>query len=220
VNNKVKKGNIKRMPNGASAVGCAVPITRDMYEKMWALYKDGTTAFSISKQLHISHKTVVKYIREGNEKRGMAPLINRLSEMNKKCKERIFDVYATKKKKHFDNADRAFTASMGIAMSTLQMVNDYIAKGQKNSEVDPKYLSTLLSNGKDAHALMEGWRGTLKNLAIGEESEDMLREIEQYNETGMLDPKLRARLQEAIDEAARDQEPLTMNTGGDEKEAT
>ena len=205
------------MPNGASAVGRAVPITRDMYDKMWSLYKEGITAYLIAQQLHISYKTVLRYINVGNPKRDMEPLSERLEAANKKARVRITDVYASKKKTYYDKADMAFSGSMLLALRCLQMANDYAVEGQKSGDTDPKRLATLLSNGKDAHALMEGWRGTMKNLAIGEESEDMLREIEQYNETGMLDPKLRARLQEAIDEAARDQEPLAMKTGGDEK---
>ncbi len=206
---KGKKHKTKRLPNGKPAVGCAVPITRAVYDKMWFLFKDGTTAYLISKQLEISYNTVTRYIEKGNLRRGMEPLSKRLETANKRVRNRIYDIYATKKKKHFDNADKAFTASMGIAITTLQMLNDYVAAsrpkdGKPGKPTDPKYFSTLLSNGKDAHALMEGWRGTLKGLAIGEESEDMLHEIEQYNETGILDPKLKARLQEAIDEAAQD----------------
>lgn len=182
--------------------GCAVPISRDVYERMWELYKKGMPAFRISKQLQVSHVTVRKYIDHGLPARGYEPLRKRLQDQNARARERLFTIHAKRQHEHYNKADGAFTAALGLATDCADIASKFLEERKKDKagirKADLRTLSGLLSVSREAHALMEGWRSTRKALVVGEDSENLLKDLEEFQATGQINANLRAKLGDLI----------------------
>lgn len=194
---RTKKGR-----NATPGKRAFTPISKALYERMYELYKAGMAAYRIAKELKVSHVTVKKYIDKGSPEHGMMPLRKRLEESNKRLRERLYDMHSKKQQKYYEEADKAFNVAMSAAIVTMRILANYQLENQKTNfhDVDHNLLHLMVRNANDATELVGKWREMVKALYVGEESQDMLKDIQEYVETGYVSPELQKTLQQVVDE--------------------
>ena len=201
---------VKRRPSG----GHMPPIERNVFENIWSHYRQGKSYHDIAESVGVSSATVERYVNEGDAKRGWEPLRDRLGKLTKCMQAKLFDHHSKKKAKHFEMASEAFQYALDAAHERTRAIArfPFVVEERKNgdgttsesltprvlSDDDEKRYALMARTGKDLADLMVTWHNVLKALYIGEESEQMLKDLERFTELGEVTPSLREKVKEIV----------------------
>jgi len=174
------------------------PVTKEKYEEMWRLFKNATSLRDIAKQTGVHEKTVKKYVDVGDPSRGLEPMRLRLESINKRIRERISVVHAKERVEHYGKAAGAFKQGLDVATATMDRMKKYQdeAAGKPLAEFDDSRLGQMLKNADLAAGLVQKWNDIMTALYVGEQSQQMLEDIKEFEETGNITPELKGRVLE------------------------
>ena len=168
-------------------------ITREKYEEIWIAFKDGKNYTEIAGTLNVSHPTVRKMVEVGSVARGWPPLRERLEKITARLQERIAEVHSASRVKHYEKASTAFKQGLDIAVESMRRMKEFqdTAKDKPAGEFDDQRFGMKLKNADLAAGLVQKWNDIMTALYVGEQSQQVLRDIEQFTETGDISPELK-----------------------------